>query len=69
MKTLLALGILLVPVSVFASDSCETDCPSGQVRVSYADGNSVTCACVEESSGMHATEPQDFIGDPVEGDA
>ena len=42
----------LMGVQAFAEDACDTDCPEGQTRVSYADGNHLTCVCVDPGAPM-----------------
>jgi hypothetical protein len=32
--------------------SCQIECPVGQVKISFADGNKVACVCSEESTAM-----------------
>ncbi len=54
-KLLLLPLILLSPVMALADD-CSQSCPSGEVQVSFADGNHTSCMCVTESSGMDATD-------------
>ncbi len=35
--------------------SCQSECPEGQVKVTFADGSKVSCACTEASTGMVET--------------
>lgn len=35
--------------------SCQNQCPEGQVKVTFADGAKVSCACSEQSTGMVET--------------
>lgn len=44
------------PASATDAVACDTTCESGNRLISYADGNSVTCACVAESQ-MEPTVP------------
>ncbi|GEM_PF-2486407 len=32
--------------------NCEVECPEGQNKVTFADGNNTRCVCVDPSSGM-----------------
>ena len=54
----LVLSLLSVPAIATAEDavSCDAACDSGFRLISYADGNSVTCACVAEAQ-MEPTVP------------
>ena len=54
----LVLSFVFVPHSAIAEDpiSCDASCDSGYRLISYADGNSVTCACVAEGQ-MEPTVP------------
>lgn len=46
-------SMLLGVTSVYAEgDPCVDECPSGQVRTSYLDGQQVSCACLDQGSGM-----------------
>lgn len=36
----------------FALANCEEECPEGQNKVTFADGNQARCVCVEPGSGM-----------------
>ncbi len=45
--------------------SCETECPSGQVRVGYADGNGSSCQCVAQADMQEPEIPE--AGEPEEG--
>jgi len=60
--TFLSLVLLLGSTNAFASgeESCSQTCPSGQVLVSFADGNSANCLCQEQGSAMVET-PADEI--------
>mgnify|MGYP003595359596 CR=1 FL=1 len=52
-KALLFALILLVPgVSAYGDASCEKQCPEGQVLITFADGNNLSCTCVDAGSGM-----------------
>lgn len=37
----------------FALANCEEECPTGQNKVTFADGNQARCVCVDPASGMH----------------
>ena len=54
MRKLCALvAILSIASPVYAQENvCTQDCPSGQAKVTFADGLAVTCVCVPEGSGM-----------------
>ena len=47
--------------SCFAADSvdCSASCPDGKKLVSYSDGNTITCSCVD-AAVMDETVPQDI---------
>lgn len=55
---LFACSLFILPHAAMAEDavSCDTACDSGYRLISYADGNSVTCACVAEGQ-MEPTVP------------
>ena len=46
----------------FASetDSCASECPSGQVQVSFGDGNSARCVCQEQGAAMEETSASEI---------
>ncbi len=54
---LLVTSMFLVASSAFASggESCSQTCPSGQVLVSFADGNNATCMCQDIGATMTDT--------------
>lgn len=54
----LAALFMAAPHAASATDSveCDTTCDGGNKMISYADGNTVTCACVAESQ-MEPTVP------------
>jgi hypothetical protein len=58
----LVLSLLIGASTAHASgdESCSQSCPSGQVLVSFGDGNSASCLCQEQGSGMVET-PSDTI--------
>jgi len=49
-------------------NACSDACPSGQVRVGFADGGNANCVCMPEGSGMQdaLVEPG---GEPQDGDS
>ena len=56
----LLLSVLAVTLFVSSSamadeDSCSQSCPSGQVLVSFADGNNATCLCQDIGATMSDT--------------
>ncbi|NMC64058.1 MAG: hypothetical protein GYA55_12920 [SAR324 cluster bacterium] len=46
------LAVFLIPIPAMSDDSCEQQCPEGKVLASFADGNKVSCECVDASEGM-----------------
>ncbi len=57
-KTLFIAALLLAtagPALAAGEDQCATDCPSGQKKAGFADGDKATCLCVDESEGMVET--------------
>ena len=52
----LTFALLAFPALCFADEEAPQDCSSGQKLVSFADGNNVTSACIEEGSEMAPTE-------------
>lgn len=66
----IVLTFATLPKTVFAEDSaaCDSSCDSGYGLISYADGNSVSCACVAEGQ-MEPTVPDpDVIRAPINQD-
>ena len=53
---LAALFLVLPATSAFA-DACSEDCPSGQHKLSFADGNEVTCYCTTQQQEMQENGP------------
>ena len=53
---LFGVGLMSVGAPAFAEDCSAISCPTGQTVVSFGDGNSAQCMCVEQGSGMVATE-------------
>ena len=49
-KVLLLLTCVVFSTGSALAEGCDTPCPTGQVSVSYSDGNHVSCACVAEAS-------------------
>lgn len=64
-------GLLLLASPALAQEenACADACPSGQKIVSFADGDDVSCRCVDEGSGMDETVPNESVGNPGESDA
>jgi hypothetical protein len=58
MKKSVLLVIFLLPSLAFAADTvdCSSSCSSGEVMVSFADGNTAECQCVKEAA-MEPSEP------------
>ena len=52
---LLIISSIVGAVPAFAENCDSISCPSGQAVVSFGDGNSAQCMCVEEGSGMVPT--------------
>lgn len=59
---LVILAISGLPGTAHATDAvaCDSTCDSGQKLISYADGNTVTCACVAEAQ-MDPTIPDPAV--------
>ena len=61
-----------IAVSVYAQEespttvedaSCQVQCPEGQAKISFADGNRVNCVCSEAATEMHVT-PEEVASCP-----
>mgnify|MGYP000603708206 CR=1 FL=1 len=52
MYALLASLVFASSALAEGQDSCSQSCPSGQVLVSFADGNNATCVCQEIGAAM-----------------
>ena len=61
----LSIMFSLAPVA-WAEVDCNSECPDGKVKVSFADGNHTSCMCVDASEGM---EPTNEVGGPTCADA
>ena len=63
--------MLATSLPAYATDAveCDTTCESGNKMVSYADGNSVTCACVAESQMEPTVSDPDVQEGPVNVDS
>lgn len=62
-KLILASVLVMVFESPLLAESevaCDSACPSGEVMTSYADGNNVTCICVEQAA-MEPTVPDPSV--------
>ncbi|MCO6431661.1 MAG: hypothetical protein J5J00_12435 [Deltaproteobacteria bacterium] len=58
-KAILLFSLCILFPSATWADSevaCDSSCPAGKVMTSYADGNSVTCMCVDDAQ-MEPTVP------------
>ncbi|MFN8391681.1 MAG: hypothetical protein U0136_15440 [Bdellovibrionota bacterium] len=56
---LTAALLLLGSGTARAMDQCDEECPSGQTRVGFADGDHATCQCYEAATAMVDTVPQE----------
>jgi len=66
-KTLFIAAFLLSiagPALADDEDQCALDCPDGQKKAGFADGDKATCLCVDAGEGMVETveEPADAPG-------
>jgi hypothetical protein len=67
MRSILLLAFVFCAPALSAADEqvdCSASCPTGEVMVSYADGNNTTCVCVPAAL-MDETVPNT---EPVEGE-
>lgn len=53
--SMLAVTLLFSSSALAEGDSCNQSCPSGQVLVSFADGNNATCLCQDIGATMSDT--------------
>ena len=58
---LAALFLVCSATSAIAEETvdCSGSCDSGKKMVSYSDGNTITCSCVQEAA-MDETVPQEI---------
>ena len=54
---LLAALISVFPVTSAFADACSEDCPSGQHKVSFGDGDTVSCVCSDQQQAMQEGDP------------
>ncbi|MCX7952181.1 MAG: hypothetical protein N2654_00905 [Deltaproteobacteria bacterium] len=54
--------IFLTLVAYGEAHDCDTPCPDGKKLVSFVDGNSARCMCLDESQA-HAEPPSGCVGE------
>ncbi len=53
-RILFLTALLLVPqLSIAQEVDCSSSCSDGKVLVSFADGSTATCMCMDPSQGMN----------------